>query len=140
HYLQDEKNRWYARVEFGVGENLPQYKELTVGDINGLRGYPTDYLRGDKRYVFSLERRYFSDIHIFNLLRVGGVVFFDAGKAWGLPNEPESPLLSDVGIGLRFSSTKVRIGNVIHIDVAMPTKSQDGLSKYQLTIGAFERF
>jgi len=140
HYFQDEKNRWYARFEYGIGENLPQYKELTVGDITGLRGYPTDYLRGDRRYAFTLERRYFSDVHIFNLLRVGYVVFFDAGKAWGLPNEPESPLLSDVGIGLRFSSTKVRIGNVIHIDIATPTSHRNGTDNYQLTIGAYEKF
>jgi hemolysin activation/secretion protein len=140
HYLIDEKNRWYARMEFGAGESLPQYKELTVGDITGLRGYPTDYLRGDRRYVFTLERRYFSDVHIFNLMRVGGVVFFDAGKAWGLPNEPKSPFLSNVGLGLRLSSTKVRIGNIVHVDVAMPTTAQDGLSKYQLTIGAFQKF
>lgn len=140
HYLQDEKNRWYMRLEYSAGENLPQYKQLTVGDITGLRGYPTDYLRGDRRYLVSLERRYFSDVHIFNLLRVGGVVFFDAGKAWGLLNEPESPLLSDVGIGLRLSSSKVRIGNVIHVDLAMPTSPKDGLSKYQLTIGAYQKF
>lgn len=140
HYLQDEKNRWYARFELSAGENLPQYKQLTVGDITGLRGYPTDYLRGDRRYVFSVERRYFSDVHIFNLMRVGGVVFFDAGKAWGLLNEPKSPVLSDIGIGLRLSSTKVRIGNVIHVDIAMPTSPKDGLSKYQLTIGAYQKF
>lgn len=140
HYLIDEKNRWYARAEFGMGENLPQYKELTVGDITGLRGYPTDYLRGDRRYVFTLERRYFSDIHIFNLMRLGAVVFFDVGKAWGLPNEPQSPVLSDVGIGLRFSSTKVRIGNIIHIDIATPTTAKEGIDKYQLTIGAFQKF
>lgn len=140
HYMQDEKNRWYARLEYGMGDNLPQYKELTVGDITGLRGYPTDYLRGDRRYVFTLERRYFSDIHIFNLLRVGGVAFIDVGKAWGLPNEPKSPLLSNVGIGLRLSPTKVRIGNVVHVDIAMPTSAREGIDKYQLTIGAFQKF
>ncbi len=140
HYLQDEKNRWYARIEYGIGENLPQYQELTVGDITGLRGYPTDYLRGNQRYLFTVERRYFSDIHIFNLLRLGGLVFFDAGKAWGLPHEPNSPLLSNVGIGLRLSSTKVRIGNIIHIDVAKPTATKNGISKYQVTIGAYQKF
>lgn len=140
HYLQDEKNRWYARVEYGIGRDLPQYKELTVGDITGLRGYPTDYLRGDQRYVLSIERRYFTDIYLFNLIRMGGVLFVDVGKAWGLPNEPASPLLSDVGFGLRFSSTKVRIGNVVHVDVAMPTSAKAGLDKYQLTIGTQQRF
>jgi len=140
HYLINEKNRWYFRAEYGVGEHLPQYEELTVGDITGLRGYPTDYLRGKKRYVVSVERRYFSDLHIFNLMRVGGVVFFDAGKAWGLPSEQNSPLLSNVGVGLRLSSSKIRIGNVIHIDVAMPTSAREGISKYQLIMGAYQQF
>jgi len=140
HYLINDKNRWYVRAEFGVGDYLPQYKELTVGGITGLRGYPVDYLRGRKRYVFSVERRYFSDIHIFNLLRVGGVVFVDAGKAWGLPTEVNSPLLSNVGVGLRLSSTKVRIGNIVHIDVAMPTAARSGISKYQLILGAYQKF
>jgi len=139
-YFQDEKNRWYSRVSYDVGQDLSRQQELTVGDVTGLRGYPTDYFRGKKRYVFTLERRYFSDIHIFNLLRMGGVVYFDAGKAWGLEGDPYSPLLSDVGIGLRFSSTKVRIGNVVHIDVAMPTSAKSGISKYQLTIGAEKKF
>lgn len=140
HYLQDEKNRWFARAEFGIGENLPQYDELTVGGVTGLRGYPVDFVRGDKRYVFTLERRYFSDVHLFNLVRVGGVIFMDTGRAWGLPNEPHSPVLSDVGFGLRLSSTKVRIGNVIHVDVAMPLAERSGISKYQLIVGAEQKF
>ena len=139
-YLEDEKNRWYARIEYGVGNNLPQYQELTVGDLTGLRGYPTDYLRGEKRYTLTIERRYFSDVHIFNLLRMGAVVFVDAGKAWGLPEMPDAPLLSDVGIGLRFSSSKVRIGNVIHLDVAVPTSAKTGISSYQIAVGAEQKF
>ncbi len=139
-FFEDEKNRWYSRIDYDVGQNLAQYQELTVGGITGLRGYPVDYSRGTKRYVFTLERRYFSDIHIFNLLRVGGVVFFDMGKAWGLEDQPYSPLLTNVGIGLRFSSTKIRVGNVVHIDIGMPTSAKSGISEYQLTIGAESKF
>jgi outer membrane protein assembly factor BamA len=90
--------------------------------------------------VFTIERRYFSDIHIFNLLRLGAVVFFDMGKAWGLEQYGNSPTLSNVGIGLRLSSSKVKIGNVVHIDVATPTSAKNGLDKYQLTIGAQQKF
>jgi len=140
HYLINDKNRWYVRAEYGVGEHLPQYEELTVGDITGLRGYPTDYLRGRKRYVVSVERRYFSDVHLFNILRVGGVLFVDAGKAWGLPTEGNTPLLSNVGIGLRLSSTKIRIGNIVHVDVAMPINAKEDISKYQLILGAYQKF
>ncbi len=142
-YFQNDKNRWYARLDYDVGHDLAQYEELTVGGITGLRGYPVDFSRGNKRYTFTLERRYFSDIHIFNLLRVGGVAFFDMGKAWGLEDHPypaPSPLLTDFGVGLRLSSTKVRVGNVVHIDIAMPTSAKTGISQYQLTIGAETKF
>jgi hemolysin activation/secretion protein len=127
---------------YEVGQDLAQYEELTVGDITGLRGYPTDYQRGDERYVFTVERRYFTDMHIFNLLRVGAVVFFDMGKAWGVEQYGYSPLLSNVGFGLRLSSSKVRIGNVVHIDIATPTfaRNEPGVGKYQLTVGAQSRF
>jgi hypothetical protein len=140
HYLQDDKNRWYSAIHYEAGQDLAQHDELTVGDITGLRGYPSDYQRGEERYVFTLERRYFSNVHIFNLLRVGGVLFFDMGKAWGLDAYGASPLLTNVGFGLRFSSTKVRIGNVVHLDIATPTSARGGLSKYQLTIGAQKVF
>lgn len=141
-YFQDEKRRWYLGFRYDIGQDLAQYEELTVGDITGLRGYPTDYQRGDERYVLTIERRYFTDIHIFNLLRVGAVMFFDMGKAWGIDQYGYSPLLSDVGFGLRLSSSKVRIGNVIHVDVAMPTSARnaEGVGEYQLTIGAQSRF
>lgn len=139
-YFADEKNRWYMSFQYEVGQDLAQYEELTVGDITGLRGYPSDYQRGDERYVFTVERRYFSDIHIFNILRVGAVAFFDVGKAWGLEQYGASPTLADVGFGLRFSSTKVRIGNVVHVDVATPLTAREGLSEYQLTIGAQKKF
>lgn len=141
-YFQDDKRRWYMGLRYDAGQDLAQYEELTVGDITGLRGYPTDYQRGDKRYVFTLERRYFSDIHIFNLLRVGAVVFFDMGKAWGVEQYGYSPLLSNVGFGLRLSSSKVRIGNIVHIDIATPTSARDaeGVGEYQLTVGAQSKF
>lgn len=140
HYFEDDKRRWYVGFQYQAGRNLAQYEELTVGDITGLRGYPSDYQRGDQRYVFTIERRYFSDIHIFNLLRLGGVVFFDMGKAWGLDQYGSSPTLSNVGIGLRLSSSKVKIGNVVHIDLATPTSARNGLDEYQLTIGAQQKF
>lgn len=141
-YFQDEKRRWYLGFRYDIGQDLAQYEELTVGDITGLRGYPTDYQRGDERYVLTIERRYFTDMHIFNLMRVGAVMFFDMGKAWGIEQYGYSPLLSNVGVGLRLSSSKVRIGNVVHIDLAMPTSSRnaEGVGEYQLTVGAQSKF
>lgn len=140
HYFINEKNRWYFRFRYDIGQDLIQHEELTAGDITGVRGYPTDYQRGKKRYVMSIERRYFSDYHLFNLLRMGGVVFFDAGKAWGLNDGSHNRLLSNVGFGLRFSSSKVRVGNVVHIDVAMPITERGDDGGVQLLFGASQQF
>lgn len=139
-YFQDAKNRWYTSFRYDMGEGLSQYEELTLGDLTGMRGYPTDFQRGKERYLFTLERRYFSDIHLFNLVRMGAVTFFDAGKTWGVDEYGYSPLLSSVGFGLRFSSTKVRIGNVVHIDIATPTSAKEGISRYQVSIGGYQQF
>jgi outer membrane protein assembly factor BamA len=140
HYFLSDKSRWFLGVQYHIGQDLAQYEELTVGDITGLRGYPADFQRGNERYLLTIERRYFSNVHIFNLSRLGAVVFFDTGKAWGVDQYGKSLLLSNVGFGLRLSPTKVRIGNVVHIDFAVPTSSKKGADDYQLTIGAYQKF
>lgn len=139
-YFLDEKNRWYASLSVDAGQNLQQYEQLTGGDTTGLRGYPTDYQRGNKRYVVSVERRYFSDIHLFNLIRMGGVIFVDGGRVWGDNDGVSNPFLANVGFGLRLSSSKVRVGNVIHINVASPLLEREGISDVQLLVHAQQSF
>jgi hypothetical protein len=140
HYFLSDKSRWYLGLQYHIGQELAQYEELTLGDITGMRGYPADFQRGNERYMFTIERRYFTDWHVFNLSRVGAVVFFDTGKAWGVEQYGKSLLLSNVGFGLRLSPTKVRVGNVVHIDFAVPTGTKKGIDEYQLTIGAYQKF
>jgi outer membrane protein assembly factor BamA len=140
HYFLNDKNRWYFRMRYDVGQDLLQHEQLTTGDITGLRGYPTDYQRGNKRYLATVERRFFSDYHVFNLMRIGTVMFFDAGKSWGASDSGETPLLANVGFGLRLSSSKVRVGNVIHVDLAVPLVAKEGVDEYQLLLGAQQRF
>lgn len=132
--FRDSGNRWFVRAEYQRGWSLRQHEELTVGGTSGLRGYPVDYQRGEQRYILNVERRYFSDVHLFNVVRMGAVAFFDVGRAWGLDTYQRNPHLADIGVGLRFSSSKARIGNILHIDVAMPLASREGLSDYQLLI------
>jgi len=139
-YFIDPNNRWYAHLRLDMGDGLAQYQELTAGDTSGMRGYPTDFQRGDKRFLLSLERRYFSDWHIFNLMRVGGVAFVDMGRAWGVPGQESNPMLANIGVGIRLSSSKVRVGNVVHINLAAPLTQRDGISKTQLLISAQQSF
>ncbi len=71
HFI-DEKNRWFASLRFDVADNIQQDEQLTSGGSDNLRGYPNDVQRGNQRWLFTVERRHFTDWHIFNLLRVGG--------------------------------------------------------------------
>lgn len=147
----DNKNRWYAGAGYSWGENLQPHRQITAGGSISLRGYPLDHLRGEELVQMTLERRYFTELHLFNLLRVGYVAFFDAAKMWsgsnrwrqvgeGFEPTPGSRTLSNVGFGLRLTSSKTHIGNVVHIDVAFPLADRDVVDKYQIRLEAQQRF
>jgi outer membrane protein assembly factor BamA len=133
HYIS-ERQRWYTRWRFDKGYGLSESEQLSFEDNHILRGYPTSYQYGDRRIIGSLEHRVFYNYHIINLFRLGQVAFFDLGRAWNRDNAKQSPVLTDIGFGLRISSTKARINNVIHADIALPLNDRDVVDSYQLTI------
>jgi hypothetical protein len=138
HYLMGAKNRWYLQLRYDEGHQLAQHRELTVGGGHDMRGYPTEYQRGDKRYVFRVERRYISDLHLFNLLRLGGVMYIDAGRTWGA-GYADATHLSNVGLGLRLSSSKAKTGKVLHLDLAFPLADKQYVDSFQWVITASSR-
>lgn len=95
---------------------------LLLGGNNGLRGYPLRYQAGERRAIFSVEERAYTDWYPFHLFRVGGAVFFDYGRAWGGANQNqiENGWLADAGIGLRLSVDRASFANVLHADIALP--------------------
>ncbi len=139
HFLTDH-SRWYVDVQWDFGKRLLPQDEFTLGGAAGLRGYPLEFQRGQERYLLTTEYRYFSDWHLFNLLRVGGVVFAETGKAWNSQLQTGQETLSDVGFGLRISSSKARIGSVVHIDIAMPTAAREGIDDYQVVVSTLQTF
>ncbi|MDX6847996.1 hypothetical protein SCD92_01410 [Gilvimarinus sp. SDUM040013] len=139
-HMQSYKNRWYTSVAYDAGQDLEQHEELTVGGIVGMRGYPTSFQRGKKRFLATVERRYYSDWHWFNLVRVGAVAFVEAGKAWDGPDNEDNDMLANFGIGLRLSSSKVRVGNVVHLDIATPLVEREGIDEYQILVKAKRQF
>ncbi len=138
--MQTPKNRWYASLAYDVGRDLQQYEELTIGGDEGLKGYPTDFQRGKKRVHATIERRYYSDWHWFNLIRVGAVAFLEAGKAWDGPANQRNPMLMNAGLGLRLSSSKVRVGNILHLDIATPLVEKSGIDSYQILVEVRQTF
>lgn len=107
---------------------------LSLGGDTGLRGYPSNYQLGSKRVLLSAEQRVYSDWYPLRLIRVGGAVFYDVGRAWGEPyqNFPDAHWSANVGFGLRLLSARSATGTTLHIDIAFPTRREPGVDSYQL--------
>jgi hemolysin activation/secretion protein len=128
YYLpQTPKALFYFGVAAGYTPSDAPEDQLLLGGDNGLRGFPLRYQVGDKRLVFSVEERVYTDWYPFRLFRIGGAVYFDYGRAWGGPtqNTGDPGWLANVGFGLRVVSDRASFGKIYHIDLAFPINNDD---------------
>lgn len=143
YYLQQSRKAlFYAMLDGAVGQRIDLDEQLLLGGDTGLRGYPLRYQSGTARALLTLEQRYFTDWYPWRLFRIGGAAFFDVGRTWG-----QSPLgtdsqgiLKDIGVGLRIGSSRSGLGNVIHVDLALPLDGDKSIDDVQLIIETLERF
>lgn len=110
--------------------------QLMIGGLSGLRGYPARYQAGNQRVLISIEQRAFTNWYPFRLLRVGGAVFFDSGRAWDGPNQNKvnGGQLSDIGIGLRVALDRTAFANMLHVDLAAPLNRAPGIKPLQFLV------
>lgn len=127
---------FYADARAAVAQALDLDHQLLLGGDNGLRGYPLRYQSGTASALLTVEERYFTDWQPFHLFNVGAAAFADAGRVWGRDVAGETPLgwLADVGVGLRIGNTRTGLGNVLHIDIAVPLVTQPGIDSVQLLV------
>ena len=132
----------YAGVSGMATDALDPQAQLTIGGDSGLRGYPLRYEAGSSKALFTVEQRFYTDWFPFRLVRVGGAIFADAGRAWGPAiiggNRPG--MLEDVGFGLRLGNTRSGLGNVLHIDFAFPLNAPPGVSRFQVLVQTLQSF
>jgi hemolysin activation/secretion protein len=137
-YYMPQGKRWlfYAAASGDTLTRPNPDEALLLGGDNGLRGYPLRYQSGDRRALFTLEERFYTDLYVFRLFRVGGAAFFDAGRAWGgsTANVVNSRWLSNAGFGLRIVSARSAFGNVLHVDVAFPLNASADVKKVQFLV------
>lgn len=123
-YYYEWSSKWlfFTTLVGTKGWRLDLDNQVLLGGDNGLRGYPLRYQDATARSLFTIEQRYFTDWFPFRLWRVGGAIFFDAGRTWGQPllAQPSLGTLKDAGFGLRIGNARSGLGNVIHVDVAFP--------------------
>jgi len=143
YYVEQSKNWLFFTTLSGTkGWNLDLDNQILLGGDNGLRGYPLRYQDGTARALITVEQRYFTDWYPFRLFRVGGAIFFDAGRVWGSAPlaTPNFGTLMDAGFGLRLGNARSALGNVVHVDLAFPFNGDSSIKRVQLLIQTEQRF
>ena len=137
-YYRPQGRRWlfYASAAGDMLTRPDPADSLLLGGDNGLRGYRLRYQSGHRRALFTLEERFYTDLYVWRLFRIGGATFFDAGRAWGGDNvNTLNPgWLSDVGFGLRIVSARSAFSNVLHVDLAFPFNPTADVKKVQFVV------
>lgn len=113
---------------------------LYLDSAAGLRGYPDHFLAGDRRVVLSIDDRIITDWQMLGLVRVGFVVYADAGTIRRFDTGRWSRTYADVGAGLRFGSLKGGQRSVIQASVAFPLLREAGMKRAVLVLGNAVRF
>jgi hypothetical protein len=132
----------YGSLSGTVTHQLDPDVQLLLGGDNGLRGYPLRYEAGTSRGLLTVEQRVFTDWYPFRLIRVGAAAFADVGRTWGsgIVGNSDLGLLSDVGLGLRLGNARSGLGNVLHIDIAVPLKDVPGNHRIQFLVQTMQSF
>ena len=133
---------FYAALSATLTHALDADQQLLLGGDNGLRGYPLRFQGGTASALLTLENRVFTDWYPLRLVRVGGVVFFDAGRTWGRDYAGLAPLglLKDAGLGVRFGNNRSGLGNVVHVDLSYALDAPAGVKHVQVTVTTTDRF
>ena len=106
-----------------------------------MRGYPLRFRDGEGRWLLTLEQRAFTNWYPFRLVYVGGAAFVDVGSTWGASRFDSSrSVLGNVGVGLRLGNSRSALGNVLHIDLAMPFGGSGNAKDIQLIIETKKSF
>lgn len=143
HFLpHGSRGLFYAAAAVDAVRNPLAPDQLLLGGDNGLRGYPLRYQSGNQRVLLTLEERVYTDWYLFQLIRVGGAVFFDLGRAWGGPfeNLANPGWLRDLGFGLRLLNDRTSSRNVVHVDLAFPLDPDANIKKVQFLVKTYLTF
>jgi len=136
YWLQSLHELLYFSLSGTLSKRLDPESQVLLGGDTGLRGYPMRFQTGSALGLATLEERFYSDWYPFRLVRVGGAVFFDAGRTWGRGpvGAPPLGLLRDVGIGIRLGNSRSGLGSVLHIDLSWALDNTLGARRLQITV------
>ena len=138
----NEHQLFYAALTGVATHRLDADRQVLLGGDTGLRGYPLRFQGGTSSLLATVEHRVFTDWYPLRLVRVGGAVFFDAGRTWGHDYFGATPagLLKDIGLGLRIGNNRSALGSVLHVDLSYALDSPPGSKRFEVTVETKDRF
>lgn len=129
-------NKWGYYFKNVSSYSKHQYLDnpVALGGDTGLRGYPIQYQHGERSTLFSNEIRYYPQVNLYKVLEIGGVVFWDIGRAFGKSTVTniEDAWLNSIGIGARFFANRSSESRVIHLDFAFPISDNDEVNGFEV--------
>ena len=143
HHNINRSTQFFTSLAISHAHNLFDDQQLLLGGDNGLRGYPSRYQEGDRRFLLTLEQRFYLDGEYWRLFNLGAVAFADIGRAWfpGQDNGINGSTLRGLGFGLRFSPTRAGKDIMLHLDFAFPLDTEDDqVDDFQINFEAKKHF
>lgn len=142
YFRQSDRRTLFLGASVDAASNLDPDHQILLGGDSGLRGYPLRYQAGQGRWLLTAEQRYFTNWFPFRLFNVGGAVFADVGGTWGANSggTPSQGVLKDVGFGLRLGNSRSALGNVLHVDIAVPLDGGSDIKKLQFLVSTQRSF
>lgn len=133
HHRLSTRHTLVARLKGIYGRNWSDFRQVTLGAANGLRGYPAYALDGQRLVLLNVEDRIFTSLQLWSY-RLGGVLFLDVGAVW---KEQEAfsvdKLHTAFGIGLRIENTVQQGAGIQRLDFAFLPGG--GLGTFSITAG-----
>jgi hypothetical protein len=141
-YLQDRllpRQTLLLRLALAGGWNTRTPFQLTLGGPAALRGYDRERFPGGRRFVATLEDRFYIGWPLPDVLDLGGTVFADAGRVWpgDVPFGVDSGWRASVGLGMR-ASFPAGSRSTYRLDVAWPLESGARIGDFRLTMSVGE--
>jgi len=138
------EGRWLAgfgvQAIFGTGTQVvtgvPTWqREVSLGEDNGLPGYPARYLSGKGQFLTTTEIRWALPLEAFTVAPALAIV----GGAGRVSDQPtpfgDGPWRSGIGFGIRLGMTRSPSALVNHITLSRPLGA-DGKLGWLLSFGA----
>ncbi|MDE0192931.1 MAG: hypothetical protein OXQ90_16375 [Gammaproteobacteria bacterium] len=133
-YRYRQTPRWALILDGDAtaSDALTADQQVLIGGSAGLRGYPNRYQAGTRAFRLTAEERFYTDLYPLRMLRIALAGFVDVGRAWS--SRQANDTLANVGVGLRFESTRTNRSLVYHLDVAFPLVDGPGVSGVEVTL------